>query len=53
MEKGILIIGGGELQIAGLAKAKELGFTTYLVDAQKNVCQKNMRIFFMRLILMT
>jgi biotin carboxylase len=32
MNKGILILGGGILQVPALLKAKELGLTTYLTD---------------------
>ena len=46
MEKGILIIGGGELQIPGLKKAKELGFTTYLLDGSENCVAREYADFF-------
>lgn len=46
MDKGILIIGGGELQIPGLSKAKELGFTTYLVDGSEKCVAKEYADFF-------
>lgn len=46
MEKGILIIGGGELQIPGLKKAKELGFTTYLLDGSENCVARQEADFF-------
>lgn len=36
MPKGILIIGGGLLQIPALIKAKELGYKTYLTDMSKS-----------------
>lgn len=36
MSKGILIIGGGILQIPALKKAKNLGLTTFLSDINKN-----------------
>jgi len=46
MDKGILIIGGGELQIPGLKKAKELGLTTYLLDGSENCVAKEYADFF-------
>ena len=46
MEKGILIIGGGELQIPGLKRAKELGFTTHLLDGSENCVAKEYADFF-------
>lgn len=46
MEKGILIIGGGELQIPGLKRAKDLGFTTYLLDGSENCVAKEYADFF-------
>ena len=46
MEKGILIIGGGELQIPGLKKAKELGFTTHLLDGSEKCAAKEYADFF-------
>lgn len=46
MNKGILIIGGGELQIPGLSRAKELGFTTYLLDGSENCAAKEYADFF-------
>lgn len=35
-KKGILIVGGGLLQIAALEKAKEMGYYTFLTDMNKN-----------------
>lgn len=35
-KKGILIVGGGLLQIAALEKAKELGYYTFLTDMNEN-----------------
>ena len=46
MNKGILIIGGGELQIPGLKRAKELGFTTYLLDGSPTCAAKEHADFF-------
>lgn len=46
MNKGILIIGGGELQIPGLRRAKELGFTTYLLDGSEKCVAKEHADFF-------
>lgn len=46
MEKGILIIGGGELQIPGLKRAKELGFTTHLLDGSEKCVAKEYADFF-------
>ncbi len=46
MIKGILIIGGGELQIPGLKRAKELGFTTHLLDGSEQCAAKEYADFF-------
>ncbi|MDO8530054.1 MAG: ATP-grasp domain-containing protein [bacterium] len=46
MEKGILIIGGGELQIPGLKRARELGFTTHLLDGSEKCIAKGHADFF-------
>jgi biotin carboxylase len=46
MQKGILIIGGGELQIPGLIKAKELGFISYLMDGSEKCVAKEYADFF-------
>jgi len=46
MQKGILIIGGGILQIPALLKAKELGYTTYLSDMSSSCAAKPYADFF-------
>lgn len=47
-EKGILILGGGELQIPGLKKAKELGCATYLTDGSETCAAKDFADFFFK-----
>lgn len=44
--KGILIVGGGELQIPALRRAKDLGFTTYLLDGSQECVAKGHADFF-------
>ena len=50
MREGILIIGGGILQIPALIRAKELGYDTYLTDYSGECAAKSFADFFMKLI---
>ena len=49
MKKGILIIGGGLLQIPALLKAKELGYTTHLTDISEECAAKSYSDFFYKI----
>jgi biotin carboxylase len=49
MNKGIMIIGGGMLQIPALKRAKELDFITYLTDGDENCLAKNHADFFYKI----
>lgn len=46
--KGILIIGGGVLQIPALKKAKEMGLVTYLSDGSEDCLAKDFADFFFK-----
>ncbi len=47
-KKGIMIIGGGVLQIPALKRAKSLGFTTYLADGSETCAAKKYADFFFK-----
>jgi len=47
--QGILIIGGGILQIPALQKAKELGLITYLTDGSKKCAARNFSDYFFQI----
>lgn len=49
MNKGIMVIGGGMLQIPALIRAKELNFITYLTDGDENCLAKNYADFFYKI----
>src|SRR3989344_7356042 len=46
MKQGLLIIGGGVLQIWALKKARELNLTTYLTDGSKDCFARKYADFF-------
>lgn len=46
MKKGLLIIGGGMLQIPAIKRAKELGFTVHLLDGYSKCMARSYADFF-------